>query len=292
MTQLALILVLLAALAHATWNFLLKRATNQEVFTWWLRLGIGVLLFPLAIALLWQQHSFTYLDICFILGRALLETIYFMFLGRSYANGELSLTYPVARGVGPALAPVLGVLVLHETVAPQAIAGIMCVVLGIYTLYWWGRLPQILADPFKFLRERGTRYALLTGMVIAVYSVWDKVAVAEVNPFLYMYLFSLASGIIFTPYVIKRYGWRVTLTEWRIDFKGIIACAILSFLAYGMILTALQFSRVSYIAPAREISIVVGALLGIIVLKERFGKGRLIGSCLIVMGLALIAVAP
>jgi len=215
-----------------------------------------------------------------------------MFLGRSYASGELSLAYPIARGVGPALVPILGVLVLHETVAPQAIVGIVSVVLGICTLYWWGRLRQILADPFKFLRERSTRYALLTGVVIAVYSVWDKVAVEQVTPFLYMYLFSLASATIFTPYVIKNHGWGVILAEWRKDSKGIIASAILSFLAYGMVLTALQFSRVSYIAPAREISIVVGALLGIIVLKESFGKGRLTGSCLIVVGLVLIALAP
>ena len=291
MTGLALALVLLSALAHATWNFLLKGATNQEVFTWWLRVAMGVLQLPLALTLLWQS-SFTHLGLYFILGRSLFDMIYFMFLGRSYASGELSLTYPIARGVGPALAPILGILVLHETVAPQAIAGIVSIVLGIYTLYWWGRLSQILADPFSFLRERSTRYALLTGVVIAVYSVWDKVAVGLVNPFLYMYLFSLGSAILFTPYVIKNHGRRVILTEWRTGSKSIIASAILSFLAYGMVLTALQFTRVSYIAPAREISIVVGALLGIIVLKESFGKGRLIGSCLIVVGLTLIAIAP
>ena len=291
MTGLALTLVLLSALAHAAWNFLLKHATNQEVFTWWMRVAISVLLLPFALVLLWHT-SYTPLSLYIIIGRSLLDMVYFMFLGRSYASGDLSLTYPIARGVGPALVPVLGVLVLHETVAPQAIAGIVCVVVGIYTLYWWGRLSQILAVPFEFLRERGTRYALLTGVVIAVYSVYDKVAVEQINPFVYMYLFSLGSGIIFTPYVIKNYSRRVILTEWRTGSKRIIASAMLSFLAYAMVLTALQFSRVSYIAPAREVSIVVGVLLGIIVLKESFGKGRLIGSCLIVVGLVLIAVAP
>lgn len=291
MTRLALVLILLSALAHATWNFLLKRATNQEVFTWWLRVVMSILLLPFALTLFWQS-SFTHLGLYFIVGRSLLDIIYFMLLGRSYASGDLSLTYPIARGVGPALTPILGVLVLNETVEPQAIVGIVSVVLGIYTLYWGRRLSQILTDPLKFLRERSTRYALLTGVVIAVYSVWDKVAIELVNPFLYMYLFSFVSAVLFTPYAIKKHGRRVLLAEWRISSKGIIAAAILSFLAYGMILTALQFSRVSYIAPAREISIVVGVLLGIIVLKESFGRSRLIGSCLIVAGLTLIAVAP
>lgn len=294
MSELALALILVAALGHATWNFLLKRATNQEVFTWWLYVTICVLFLPLALTLLWRS-PFTHLGlyfIAFIAGRSLVNTIYFMFLGRAYASGDLSLTYPIARGGGVALAPILGVLVLNETVAPQAIVGIVSIFLGIYTLYWWGHLLQILAEPLKFLKERGTRYALLTGVVIAVYNVWDKVGVELANPFLYMYLFFLGSAILFTPYVIKKHGRRVILAEWRTGTKSIIASALLCFLAYGMVLVALQFTKVSYIAPAREISIVVAALLGIIVLKESFGKGRLIGSCLIVAGLVLIAVAP
>ncbi len=288
MTIFALILVLLSAMAHATWNFLAKRATNQEIFIWWLLVAISALLLPVA-AILWWQNPVFYPGWWFILGTVILHTIYFFFLGKSYKSADLSLVYPIARGLGPALVPVLGVVVLKEVITPLAITGIITVVIGIYTLYWWGHLPQILRDPFRFFREAGARYALLTGLVIAAYSVWDKVGVSYVNPFLYMYFLALGSALFLAPYILRVYGISVIQAERKRNMSGILIAGMLMFLAYGLILLALQFSQVSYIAPSREVGIVLGVILGTMILGEPFGKGRIIGSCLIVLGLALIA---
>jgi len=290
-TTLALILVLLSAVAHATWNFLAKRATNQEVFIWWVLISISVLLLPLAAILIWR-YPILYPGWWFIFGTVVLHALYFVFLGRSYIYADLSLVYPVARGTGPALVPVIGVLVLKEIITTLAIVGIISVVLGIFTVSWWGQFQKVFHDPLRFFREAGARYALLTGLVIAVYSVWDKMGVSYVNPFLYMYFLVLGSALFLTPYVYRIHGTKAIRIEMKGKTGNIIISGLLMFIAYGLILFALQFSRVSYIVPAREVGIVIGVLFGTLMLGEPFGKGRVLSSCLIVFGVVLISLAP
>lgn len=291
MTTLALILVLLSAVAHATWNFLAKRATNQEVFIWWMLISISVLLLPLAAILIWR-YPILYPGWWFIFGTVVLHVLYFVFLGRSYTYADLSLVYPVARGTGPALVPVIGALVLKEIITTLAIVGIISVVLGIFTVSWWGQFQKVFHDPLRFFREAGARYALLTGLVIAAYTVWDKMGVSYVNPFLYMYFLVLGSALFLTPYVCRIHGTKAIRIEMKGKTVSIIISGLLMFIAYGLILLALQFSRVSYIAAAREVGVVIGVLFGTLMLGEPFGKGRVLGSCLIVFGLVLISLAP
>ena len=291
MTALSLALVLLSAIFHATWNYLLKRSNNPEIFTWWMQVSISLSMIPLAVILAWR-YPIVYPGWWFVLATTLLHVLYFIFLARGYKGADLSVVYPIARGIGPALVPVLGVLVIKETVAPMAIAGIVAVIVGIYTVYWWGHIRQILQDPLKILKESGTRYALLAGLSIASFSVVDKVGVRSVSPFLYMYLMSLGTALFLVPYMLKVHGTRAMLTEWRSNPGSIVAAGGLAFLAYGLILSAFQLSRVSYVAPAREVGIVMAVLLGILVLKEPFGRGRVLGSSFIVTGLILIALAP
>jgi len=290
-TTLALILVLSSAVAHATWNFLAKRATNQEVFILWMLISISVLLLPLAAILIWR-YPILYPGWWFIFGTVVLHFLYFVFLGRSYTYADLSLVYPVARGMGPALVPVIGVLVLKEIITTLAIVGIISVVLGIFTVSWWGQFQKVFHDPLRFFREAGARYALLTGLVIAAYTVWDKMGVSYVNPFLYMYFLVLGSALFLTPYVCRIHGTKAIRIEMKGKTVSIIISGLLMFIAYGLILLALQFSRVSYIAAAREVGVVIGVLFGTLMLGEPFGKGRVLGSCLIVFGLVLISLAP
>jgi len=291
LTALALLLVLVSSVAHASWNLLAKRGSNQEVFLWWSQVTIAVLMLPVGL-ILFLRFPVEGSGWWFVLGTSILHIFYFLFLGRGYSHADLSIVYPIARGMGPALVPILGVLVLDEQVSPPAIAGIVAVVLGIFTIYWWGRFRQILGDPLKLLKEPGTRYALLTGGLIATYSIWDKVGVSYVTPFLYMYLMSVGTAIGTAPYLLRIHGRSVLRLEWQGNAVSIVGVALLTLVAYGLVLTAFQFSRVSYISPAREVGIVVGVLLGILVLKEPFGRGRLFGSGLIALGLILIAVAP
>lgn len=291
MTGLALGLVLLSALAHASWNLLLKRSLNQEAFVWCLLLADSVLLLPLGAVLLWL-YPIPPPGWWLVLATVVLHIFYFVLLGRGYARADLSLVYPIARGLGPMLVPLLAVVFLGETVSPPAAAGIGAIVVGIYIVSWWGRFRQLLRHPLSFLRVPGVRYAVLTGLTIAAYALVDKQGVGLVQPFLYMYLLSLGCAVGLAPYILATQGRAAVAQVWRTSAWTVVAAGLLTFLAYGLVLTAFSISRVSYVAPAREAGIVVGVLMGVFILKEPFGVGRLLGSGFILLGLVVIALSP
>ena len=121
MTALSLLLVLLSALAHSSWNLLLKRAGDPEVFAWCLLIVASVLLAPVGLALLWY-NSVGLSGLWFLLATVVLHVFYFNLLARGYSQGDLSLVYPVARGMGPMIVPVLAVVFLSEIIKPLASA--------------------------------------------------------------------------------------------------------------------------------------------------------------------------
>jgi len=190
------------------------------------------------------------------------------------------------------LVPVLAVIFLNETIAPLAIFGIAAIIGGIYTISWWGNFNQVLRSPLLFLRSAGMRYAVLTGLTIAAYSIVDKEGVGQVQPLLYMYFLGTGTAVMLAPYILARKGAAAVRAEWRANALPITVAGLLTFAAYGLVLTAFSLSRVSYVAPAREVGIVIGVLMGVYLLKEPFGGGRLLGSGFIVGGLVLIALSP
>lgn len=291
MTAVSLILVLLAAVAHASWNLLLKRADDPEVFAWCLLVVATVLLAPLGVVLLFY-NSVDVTGLWFILATIALHVLYFNLLARGYVQGDLSLVYPVARGMGPMLVPVLAVVFLNEKIEPLAIGGIAAIIGGMYTISWWGNFHQLLRSPLLFLKSAGMRYAVLTGLTIAVYSIVDKEGVGHVQPLLYMYFLTIGTAAMLAPYVLFHKGVKSVRTEWRANAVPITIAGLFTFAAYGLVLTAFSLSRVSYVAPAREVGIVIGVMLGVFLLKEPFGRGRLLGSGFVVAGLALIALSP
>ena len=251
----------------------------------------SVLLAPLGGILLWQ-NPIGPTGWWLVLTTIVVHILYFVLLGRGYTQGDLSLVYPIARGVGPMLIPVLAVIILGEEIAPLAIIGVVAIVLGIYTVSWWGNFRQLAGQPLALLKNPGIRYAILTGLTISCYALVDKRGVAHVQPFLYMYLMTLGSAIGLAPYVLGKQGWKAAQLELKLNYLPIIVAGLLTYLAYGLVLTAFSWSRVSYVAPAREVGIVFGVLMGVFILKEPFGRGRLIGSSIMVLGLVLIALSP
>ena len=116
----------------------------------------------------------------FMLATIALNVSYVNLLALSYAEGDLSLVYPVARGMGPMIVPVLAVVFSSETMEPLAIGGIAAIVGGIYTISWWGNFHQVLRRPLLFLSSAAMRYAVLTGLTIATYVIVDKEGVGHV----------------------------------------------------------------------------------------------------------------
>ena len=287
---LALVLVIISAAAHATWNLLLKRAHQQEVFAWWLSgfALVGGLPIALVLAL---RTPFETVGIWYVIATILLHICYFLFLGRSLARSDLSLVYPIARGFGPGLVPILAVFSLGETVQPLAWVGIGAIVVGIYTTAWWGQLRQFTTKDTLIANLPGLGYAFLTGLCIALYTVVDKRGVSHVSPFLYLYLMTAGVAVGWAPYIIRNYGASGIAQEWRTGWVSVIAASALLFFAYGLVLTAMSITDVSYVAPLREVGSLFAVLLGALVLKEQVTSGRIVGAVMIVAGVVLITLS-
>jgi drug/metabolite transporter (DMT)-like permease len=216
---------------------------------------------------------------------AALNVAYGIFLLRGYRAGDLSVVYPLARGTGPVLALVGAILLFGERPTPLAIAGAIAIVAGVLALT---------GDPRK-LRQRGVgiavAYALLTGVTIAAYTLWDKraVSVLLIPPIVYEWGANVFRAIILTPQALPR--WAEVRAEWasRANRTAALAVASLSPLAYMLVLTALAISPVSYVAPAREIGILFGVLMGARSLAEADIGRRSIAAVLMVGGVIALA---
>ncbi len=285
MTTLALGLVLVAAFSHATWNLFAKRSSGGAPFVW-LCDALSVILYaPLAIIVLLGQHPrIGAVEIAFLLGSAVLHLVYFLLLQRGYRVGDLSLVYPLARGTGPVLSTALAIAIFGERPSPVALLGALLVAVGVFTL----------TGGLRALRSVGARwavrYGLLTGVVIAAYTLWDKQAVSAllIPPVLLYYGASLGRIVLLAPYILGR--WGAVAEEWRAHRREVLGVALLSPLSYILVLTALAFTPVSYVAPAREISILIGAALGTRLLAEGDAVRRLASAGAMVLGVVALAV--
>ncbi len=170
--------------------------------------------------------------------------------------------------------------------------GAALILTGILTLTWWGRFRALMARPGRFLNDIGVRYALATGVVISVYSVVDKQGVEHVTPFLYMYFVTAAGTIGMLPFLVRSFSRAQFAGEWRSYRTTIVAGGLLQFAAYGLVLTAFELARVSYVGPFREVGIVAGVIMGALLLKEPFGRGRVFGAWIVAAGAITIALAP
>jgi drug/metabolite transporter (DMT)-like permease len=285
-TAAALALVLAAAVAHATWNFFLKRARGGAAFMTLVALVAAVIWAPLA-AGQWihQGYEFRLVHLWPIAASAAIHTAYFLLLDRGYRHGDLSIVYPLARATGPILTIVAAILVLGERPGALALAGAALVIVGAYLLT---------GNPLRLLsrdRPKGAGFALLTGCSIALYTVVDKIAVSHylIPPIVFDWACLTLRVFMLWPIA----AWRepgALGDSWRVDRRWIVLVAILSPLAYILVLTAMVFTPVSYVAPAREMSILFAALMGAHFLKEADATRRLAAAALIVVGIAGLAV--
>lgn len=290
MTALALALVVASAFAHATWNYLAKSSHDPYAFTWAFCAVATLVYLPIAAASVWQRPPPAG-ALLFIGVTVALHVVYFGFLNTAYGRSDLSIVYPVARGTGLLLIPIGAAAILGEHVSLAGAVSIAVIVLGVLTVHSRGGGLSALRGLARSIGEPGSRVAVLTGLVIASYSLWDKNALSYLSPILLDTGIFVGQAIVYSPFVWRRKRAAV-LRELRERPTAVLAAGILSPLAYLLVLTALTFSRVAYIAPTREIGIVIGALLGARALKEPYPTNRLIGSALIVLGVFGLALSP
>jgi uncharacterized membrane protein len=287
-TASSLALVLLAAAIHASWNALAKGGRDPVVFLWLSNCVASVALAPVALAYAVRQ-GLGASALPFVVGTAVLHAVYFYALGRSYRTGQLSLVYPMARGLGVALAPALALVTFGERLSPVGTAGIVLVAAGILGL---NALPGAAATAARAPGRLApaTGWAILTGVTIASYSVLDKAGVARVPPPFYLALMEMGTALLVAPAALRAPG--AVPREWREHGLAIVFAGLASPLAYLLILFAFQTAKTGYVVAVREFSIVLSALIGTLWLGEGRVASRLAGAAVILAGVACIAVAP
>ncbi len=284
MTLSALVLVLTAAVFHATWNFLAKRVQGGAPFVWLFNALSSLIFAPVAaVILLFEMPRLEPLVIVCMVGSGVLHIVYFLSLQRGYAVGDLSVVYPLARGTGPLLATAAAVVLLGERPGAVAVLGIALVTAGVFLLTTEGGSGR------GFSLGKGAGYGLLTGCFIAAYTLVDKQAVSalHVPPLLQYWAANTVLVTLLSPLGLRR--WEEVTAVWRAHRFETLGIAVLSPLSYVLVLTALVFTPLSYVAPAREISILIGAAMGARLLAEGNTSRRLLAAGVMVLGIAALA---
>jgi drug/metabolite transporter (DMT)-like permease len=283
----ALSLVLTAAVLHALWNLAAKQVAIDGVTFVYLYV-IGSVLLWLPIAIVWvlvadDQPSWTWLYAGAV--TAVFHTVYQLVLQRGYERGDLNLVYPLARGTGPLVTFVFAVTVLGERPSTVAVVGVIAVITGVLVIATGGG-----GGAHRGSTRAGVLWGVGTGVAIAAYTLWDSHSVTDLHvppvPYFVLGLTLQIPGL--TLLLGRRHA---SLRDaWQRTRRPVITVAVLSPLAYVLVLRALQLAPVALVAPARESSIVVGALLGWWVLKEPSPGRRLVGAVVVLAGIvALVA---
>lgn len=280
----ALGLVLAAAVIHAGWNALAKRAgvAGDPLAFLWCAGAVGTLLYLPGVLYVLAQTGLPRAAVPFVIATIVLHSAYFFTLGRAYRSGDLSIVYPVARGLGVVLVPGLAFVIFDERLSPPGVLGITLVVCGIVGLHWRRRARAALLAP-------GTGWAIATGVIIAGYSLVDKAGVARLSPLAYIGLMELGATCVLGSVLLGRRD--ALRREWRANRIAVLIVGILSPGGYLLVLFAFQLSKAAYVVAGREASIVLSALIGSIWMSEGRLAQRLAGAMVVAAGVTCVALA-
>jgi len=260
-----------------------KGARDPMAMLWWAGILSSLALAPPSLYVL-ARDGFSPRALPFVVATVVLHSMYFFALGRAYQTGDFSLVYPMARGMGVAIVPVGAYYFFDERLSRIGILGIALIGAGIFALHWrrgaWSE---------KALFKPGTGWAMATGLCIASYSLVDKVGVSHINPLPYLWAMMLGSCVSLLPAVLGRRG---SLTrEWRENRVAILLSGVLSPGGYLLVLFAFRLSKAGYVVAGREVSIVISALIGSLLLKEGGLAQRLLGAAVVASGVICVALA-
>ena len=272
-----MMIVLLAAMLHASWNFLVKRTDDKHVSMGAVVLGHA----PFAAAALlyapWPDPN----AVPYLMAGAALHTGYQLFLLNSYIIGDLSQIYPLARGAAPLMVAGVSVVFLGTKLSSMELAAVVLIATGIMSL--------ALTRQSDGLRNvRGAGFALGTAVFIAAYSLVDGLGARQAGTALGYYgTLSLINALIFSVILrITRPGavTSVICRNWRLTLGGGGA----SFAAYAMVTWAFTMAPIALVTALRETSIIFALLLGVLVLKERLNLAKLAATMLTLLGACML----
>jgi drug/metabolite transporter (DMT)-like permease len=287
MNNLAFSLILASALMHALWNLLVKRSCDKTVFIWWMFVASGGLL---NLVLLWVPGTFPPLTgTIWVLGAAggICFVLYHLFNGRAYREGDLSLTYPLAQ-TSMIYVPLWGVLLLGEHLSPLGVGGILCIVAGAYAVQLQRFSAAEILRPLLSLHNPSVQAALAAGFIYSVGAVIDKTGVSRYSPFYFTYLLVMFMLLFMTLNLLRRrYRGRVR-REWQESRPLILLSGPIMMGSFLSFRYGLKLAPMSSAVPVRQVSILIGVLIGVLFLGESCGRIRFFAATLILSGVCLI----
>ena len=276
-----LLMVLCAALLHAAWNAVVKAQSDPLIGMAWMSVASGVaagLALPFVevpVRAAWP----------FLLVSTAVHTVYFLWLATAYRHGDFSRVYPIARGAAPLIVTFASLVFLHESLDDRALIAIGLILLAILGVAWRR------ADVNRDLPDRALLFAGLTALTIAAYTIADGLGGrAAGDPIAYaVWLFFLDAWPTVAVIVWLRRG-RVMRAPGS-DIAKSLTGGLLSMLAYAIVIWAMVHAPVAIVAALRESSILFGALIGVLVLRERPGPVRIAAIILLAAAVALLRLA-
>ena len=286
MSTIVVLAVLLAALLHASWNALVKGGSDRWMTSGMIGGfgGIGALIVALAFLPLPLSHHWPWL-----IGSGALHALYFIFLVNAYAHGDLGKVYPIARGSAPLIIVALSAPLVGDIPSLSELIAVLVIVAGVVAL---SLEPAKLASA----NARTLVLALLTGACIAAYSLFDAVGIRKVGPevgngtlvYLTWIMVFASIPIMAATYIVRR-GHIVS--HLRAHALTGIGGAFIALTSYGLVLFAFANASVASVAALRETGVVFAALIGVVVLGEKFGKRRIPAAILVACGASALKFA-
>jgi uncharacterized membrane protein len=279
-------LVMASAVSHALWNYVAKEAGDKDSFMLLLNVLSLAIFLPVFYVIL-PEIRFPVEILPFLVASGVAETIYFLALGKAYEEGDLSVVYPVARS-SPMFVALAASLLIGERITLWGALGIALILVGVYVLHLKGWSGEELTRPLKALGDPASRYAFVAALGTTVYSISDKMGVTAVDPLLYSFWLGFVITGMLSLVIVRRRGVSNIREELRGSLFRVSVAGVLMKGGYMLVLVAMSLEQVSYILALRQVSVVLGAGLGVLLLKERYGGVRVVGSIIIFVGVYLL----
>jgi drug/metabolite transporter (DMT)-like permease len=276
MSSLVVLVVLAAAVMHASWNALAKHGGDPVLRIALMHLAccaIALVLVPLVeapAAAAWP----------FLAGSVAIHVVYQALLANAYRWGDLSQVYPITRGIAPSLVALAAVVVAGETLPWAGVLAVLVTAAGIMALALVGRREARAGLPVGL--------AIANGAVIAAYSICDGLgARASGDPIGYAVWLFVFDGLIFGMVILwrRRHGLGQAV---RPVLLPAVLGGVLAMAAYGAVIWAMARAPLAYVSALRETSVVIGVLIGTRLMGERLGGPRLASACLVALGVGLL----
>jgi drug/metabolite transporter (DMT)-like permease len=275
--------VLFAAACHAGWNASIKRTLDPLATTTLIAIGAGIVSLPGVVYSGWPEAA----SWPWLIASIVIHLFYFAGLIESYRTGDLGQVYPIARGAAPLMTATITTLFVGEHLGVFGWGGIVLLAAGVLLLSLRGGRDLAKLD------RVAVGFALFTAVTVCAYSVVDGIGaraagVGKANAYSFLLFFGIAPVVV--AYALARRGMPVIgqMTPfWRIGLIG----GALAVMSYSIAIWAMTQAPIALVAALRETSVLFGAVIAVLVLKEPLRPARIVAALMIVAGLMALRVA-